>query len=742
MLVRLMERLIGLGSLLAVASAAESGAQRSVIWVRGGGVQAHKRSKSPALMLCLEEINMGIEGGLYAEQIWNRDFEALGRHQPQWTGPQPSSVASPGLDPLERPAISGDMRPWRVVQRGGGMCKAKVTAATAPFASNPHSLLLVAVTGSKGEAGITNPGYPGGIAVPKGASFKLTLWAQASTKVQLTARLRAKPEKGAGGDGAELCSTTVNVVGTRHNLWRKYKARLPGCTDITGAAVFELVVGPGQNASLRLDGISLFPADAVAGIFNAKIVAALRALHPGFIRGPAGNMVSGTGPRTRWNWTATVGDWLSRPGHYSTSWGYWVTDGMGLLEYLILGEVLGARSILSAYSGYSMGPGMWETAGSYTLTPREAAAEALAMVNYASGTGGTKEARLRIEHGHRHAFGQPLVEIGNEEIMLDQYEKHFKAIAEATRRKFPNAQFIASGRYLPAHRGGGPDPTKVGPCVEGRHCNAVDDHFYREPDELAAMAGLYDKYNRRDPEVFIGEFAACGARCLVGGWGHKEHAMRAAIAEAAFLTGAERNGDAVRAWAFAPLISHARASQWRWTLLKYDPIKGLDAMPSYSLMRFWAKHRGHRVLPNVTVEGHAVTHASAATLHGGGVVLKLVNYSPRKGSAYASVELGHRAPNLGAPTAEVFALDTFEWDSSATGPSDSSHRLPNVQTVQLPSVGPPYDLINVPVRPWSVTMLTWKLGKSGSTSGRTPDLRSLEVGSRRMPARRLGGSKH
>ena len=108
------------------------------------------------------------------------------------------------------------------------------------------------------------------------------------------------------------------------------------------SAHFELVLL--EEGEVWIDGVSLMPADAVAGIFRKDIFETIGKLQPAFLRSPGGNYLEGHGPRTRWDWKATVGPPAARRGHYNTAWGYWVTDGLGVLELLLLSELLGCAS--------------------------------------------------------------------------------------------------------------------------------------------------------------------------------------------------------------------------------------------------------------------------------------------------------------------------------------------------------------------------------------------------------------
>ena len=222
------------------------------------------------------EINFGGEGGLYAEQIWNRDFEALGRGRveasdvPDGELQDEFEAASRGhasnrtgpLDPNEPPAIPTDFRPWTSV----GGAKLSIDNTTAPFPSNPNSLKIECPTGlPAGGAGVANPGY-WGIAVASLTSFNLTLYAKSSaagSTVRLTARLTE--------DGRRLAEAAVTAergasATPLADGWVAYRAVLKPTALAGTAATFEIVLADDhQPTTFWLDGVSLVRADAVAG---------------------------------------------------------------------------------------------------------------------------------------------------------------------------------------------------------------------------------------------------------------------------------------------------------------------------------------------------------------------------------------------------------------------------------------------------------------------------------------------
>ncbi len=79
----------------------------------------------------------------------------------------------------------------------------------------------------------------------------------------------------------------------------------------------------------------------------------------------------------------------------------------------------------------------------------------------------------------------------------DDYPGHYRLITEAIWAKYPDMTVVASGRW-------GPDITGS-PCLTGQRCDVWDDHYYHSPDRMAALADVYDTYNRSWPDVFVGE---------------------------------------------------------------------------------------------------------------------------------------------------------------------------------------------------------------------------------------------
>jgi alpha-N-arabinofuranosidase len=188
----------------------------------------------------------------------------------------------------------------------------------------------------------------------------------------------------------------------------------------------------------------------------------------------------------------------------------------------------------------------------------------------------------------------------------------------------------------------------------------VDEHYYQPPAWFLNNATRYDKYPRTGPKVFAGEFAA--HEPVPPGRQDRPSTLNAALAEAAFMTGLERNADVVRLASYAPLFAHVDAWQWTPNLIWFDNLRSFGT-PSYQVQKLFGQNKGSTMLPAT------VTGAPAAGLDGlfasasrddvtGDVIVKLVN----PGAAARDVRLtlngvtpvagGRRIVLTGDPAAE------------------------------------------------------------------------------------------
>jgi alpha-L-arabinofuranosidase len=217
--------------------------------------------------------------------------------------------------------------------------------------------------------------------------------------------------------------------------------------------------------------------------------------------------------------------------------------------------------------------------------------DALDLIEFANGSVYTKWGKVRAEMGHPKPFDLKEIGIGNEQwgpLYPERLEKFVKAI----RAKYPDIKICGSSG--PSSSGkdfdyGWEQMRKIG-------VDLVDEHYYMSPDWFLKNADRYDNYSRKGPKVFAGEYAA-HAR-------HDPNSWEAALSEAAFMTGLERNADVVYQATYAPLFAHIDGWQWRPDLIWFDNLSSVRSANWYVQM-LYGTNKGTNVL-KLTENGKAV----------------------------------------------------------------------------------------------------------------------------------------
>jgi len=99
----------------------------------------------------------------------------------------------------------------------------------------------------------------------------------------------------------------------------------------------------------------------------------------------------------------------------------------------------------------------------------------------------------------------------------------------------------------------------------------------------------YDKHNRNGPKVFVGEWATRE--------GSPTPNMGAALSDAAWMTGMERNSDIVIMEAYAPLFVNVNPGGMQWTtdLIGYDTLTSYGS-PAYYAQKMFSLNHGDTVV--------------------------------------------------------------------------------------------------------------------------------------------------
>ena len=511
---------------------------QTVVGTSGGTLSVDAANPAHALPstffgVMTEDINHSGEGGLYAELIQNRSMMASSTSPVDWSAVGDSAIALDTANPLN-------------------------TALT-------QSLKVSLNTATKdSRAGVANSGF-WGIPVAASRSYKVSFFAKASAG--FSGPLTVDVE---GADGTVYAKGRVNGVGTG---WKQFTTTIRTGDDApsTAAARFVVSAQTGSGATLWLDDVSLFPPTYgnVKNGLRTDLMTKIAGLKPSFIREPGGNYLEGNTLATRFDWKNTIGPVWTRPGHQDDAWGYWSTDGMGLLEYLEWAESLGAQPLLAVYAGYNLNGSHVDVSqlGPYVQ-------DALDEIQYATGSTKTVWGAKRAADGHPKPFSIGYVEVGNEDQFdgsgsYDGDNGRFAQFYDAIKKAYPSIKVIATT------------------TVKSRTPDVVDEHYYETPAWMNSHANLYDSTSRSGPKIMVGEWASQE--------GKPTPDLNAALGDASWLTGLERNSDIVTQEAYAPLLANVNSVQWNTNLIGFDALTSYGS-PSYYAQSMLAQHHGDQVL--------------------------------------------------------------------------------------------------------------------------------------------------
>jgi len=308
------------------------------------------------------------------------------------------------------------------------------------------------------------------------------------------------------------------------------------------------------------------------------------------------------------------------------------------------------QPVLAVYAGYSLAqehvnPGP-------DLEPY--VKDTLDEIEYVAGAPDTKWGAVRAQNGHPEPFKLTYVEVGNEDQFdrSGSYEGRFEQFYKAIKAKYPDLQIIAT------------TPVKsIRPDV-------IDDHYYRRATEFFQDTTHYDKTDRNGPKIFVGEWATRE--------GSPTPNFGAALGDAAWMTGMERNSDLIVMSCYAPLFVNVNPGgmQWESDLIGYDAMRSYGS-PSYYAQVLFASHVGDETLASELENGgpklfYSVTREAKNKR----VYLKLVNAS----STPKSLDLKFTGTGL-AKTARVWTLSAGGTQATNTidapeniAPKESSFR--------------------------------------------------------------------
>ncbi len=532
-----------------------------------------------------EDINFGADGGLYAELVKNRSFE------------------------FQNPLMG-----WKKEGKKGDVL---IVNRMPEFPNNPR----YAEVKTDSLFSLTNEGFRG-IGVKEGAQYDFSIMGQAGSGATLRIKVQLVGPKN------EVLGETL--LPAFHPRWAKYTASLKASKTETKANLRIVFEGHG---SVHFDLVSLFPKDTWKGRpggLRKDLVQMLADLKPGFLRFPGGCIVEGGDLSKRYQWKETVGDpdgrkvminrWNTEFS-YRAAADYYQTFGLGFYEYFQLAEDIGAKALPILNCGMACQYNTAEVVAITELDPY--IQDALDLIEFANGDMNSKWGKLRAEMGHPKPFNLDRIGIGNEQ-WGPQYLERYKLFESALKRQYPGIKLVAAAG--PSASGSSFDLAwKEFPNTKA---DLIDEHYYLGADWFLKNAKRYDGYSRKGPKIFAGEYAVHDKE---GKLAESKNTWLSALAEAAFMTGLERNADVVNMAAYAPLLAHVEAWQWRPDLIWFDNLR-VVATPNYYVQKMYSNYKGTSTVSirkdNGVIAGKDSLYASAVldqVKHQ--VILKVVNAS-------------------------------------------------------------------------------------------------------------------
>ena len=515
-----------------------------------------------------EEINHAGDGGLYAELVQNRGFEEQVLPS-SMTYRDGRAYAVDAMNYERRTnrnwnipwnIESKKMQGWRIV---ADMCdtKGEIVEPSTPLHPNtPHAMQLDITQMQKGgKASLQNTGY-WGMGLKAGSHYDLRFYVMCNKyKGSITARII--------NDETGETLGTAQFKAPKAGVWTELTATL---TAASAASKGALSLEFDKQGTVLIDYVSLFPQETFKGRKNgqrADVAQMLLDMHPKFMRWPGGCIVEGATYENRVKWKETLGDPMTRRGEWDV-WGYRATWGMGYHEFLQFCEDLGMDAMFVNNAGMSC------SVRNGDFVSSEADMDAVVQdfrdaIDYALADPSTnKWARMRADAGHPAPFPLRYVEIGNENVG-SEYVTHFNYIYSRLKDEYPQVTFINTLGHT----------DRLLSQIPGNYM--VDPHWYRNPDFFFANNHLFDDAPRTH-DIYVGEYA-CNSGVGAGN-------LLAAISEAAFIMGMERNSDVVKMSSYAPLFENENHRDWPCNLIHINSTQ-VYGRASYYVQQMMATNR-------------------------------------------------------------------------------------------------------------------------------------------------------
>lgn len=556
-----------------------------------------------------EDINFAADGGLYAEKVVNRSFE------------------------FAENAKNDQFHGWETV----GSVKAEVKVNDTENCLNENNTnYLVMTNEGNAPSGVANVGFLDGMSLQAGDSYRFSVYAKGldGYEGKIYARLCV---------GNEVVG--IKTIDSVSSKWKKYELVIDSSKSANTDVTLQVLI---DNGSVALDMVSLFPTDTFMGRSNGMrkdLGVMLKELEPKFLRFPGGCIIEGYDENSAYNWKDSIGaDSNDEPLYFNGGYGdvaarkqgtnLWtnlsatddpypsfMTYGLGFYEYFQLAEDIGAVGVPVLNCGLfcqMRGRGPVEM---NTPEFRQYVQDMLDLVEFCRGDVNSEWGKVRASLGHAEPFELKYICIGNEnecQVYFERYEAFLDAFNQAKAENpemYEGLELIYSAGAADATHGGNyiksyefaKDWLENNPGYDvNDFAGATDQHYYNEPQWFLENTDYYDEDNyRRSPEEMTDTIYGGGINVFLGEYAARSNRLEAALAEAAYMTGLERNGDIVKMAAYAPLFGNLTATHWSPDLIWYNNNLCTGSI-SYYVQKIFSRNQGTKVLSS-SLSGAEVT---------------------------------------------------------------------------------------------------------------------------------------
>jgi len=559
---------------------------------------------SPMLYgLFFEDINFAGDGGLYGELIKNRSFEYF------------------DINGVLDKRLMG----WEKLESKNGELEIEVLTDK-PLNVNNTNYLHVDVKKAEGRVGIKNLGFNDiGFSIKKDEEYDFSIFARSFNGDKPITVIVAIQNNDTGEIYGQ---TSFEIIGDK---WEKYEMAIVSNATFANA-IFVLLFK--EAASLDIDMVSLFPQKTFNNRKNglrADLVEMLKDIKPSFLRFPGGCIVEGRSFENMYRWKETIGDVSERKINWNrwqlqeyqlpnqNSDEYFQSYGLGFYEYFLLCEDIGAQPVPILNVGMTC---QWHEGLLVEVEKLdEYIQDVLDLIEYANGDETTTWGKKRIEAGHSEPFNLKYIGIGNEQ-WDEQYFERYEIFHKVIKSRYPDINLITSAGWT--SDGKEFDKAYEWMKITEQKAELVDEHFYKEPAWFIENVNRYDNYDRKLPKVFAGEYAAHTSTEIP----ERRNNWEAALSEAAFLTGIEKNSEHVWMASYAPLFAKTGYCQWQPNLIWFNNSE-VYGTPSYYVQQIFSTNVGDRIIKTEILDGTATDFyvVSSFDKKNSEIIIKAVNLS-------------------------------------------------------------------------------------------------------------------